>query len=362
MGNIADDASRNAERKAAAERFKNLRDRGKPIASDEGKIGVETEPPTPGVAITPTPQQIRDTRDGGPADVFNHVGAVPDYCGIYANYLNSQFFRDIKDPVTGADISYKGIRKFIDKLPGLGPDPDNVLGQYIPVATPDKDTFVDCDYYEIEVVQYEEKMHSDLPGPCKLRGFRQTNMGGTPAHYLGPMIVAQGGKGDPNSTDPNRPRPVRIKFTNRLPSGDANGDGRPDGDLFIPNDLSVMGAGVGPNGTENYLENRVAVHLHGGNTPWISDGTPHQWIVPAGDYGNTNYTQGDSLYNVPDMWFGDKAGVRELIPYASNTKPEPVGYTNVSNDPGPGSFTLYYSNQQMRGCCSTMTTPWASLV
>ena len=46
-------------------------------------------------------------------------------------------------------------------------------------------------------------------------------------HYLGPIIVSE------------RDRPVRIKFTNKLPSG-------PAGDLFIPVDTSVMGAGSGP--------------------------------------------------------------------------------------------------------------------
>ncbi|WP_418606080.1 hypothetical protein [Georgenia sp. SUBG003] len=29
-----------------------------------------------------------------------------------------------------------------------------------------------------------------------------------------------------------------------------------------------------------YPENRATLHLHGGITPWISDGTPHQWITP----------------------------------------------------------------------------------
>ncbi|MCK7493074.1 MAG: hypothetical protein MZW92_17475 [Comamonadaceae bacterium] len=46
-------------------------------------------------------------------------------------------------------------------------------------------------------------------------------------HYLGPVIVAE------------RDRPVRIKFTNKLPAGAA-------GNLFIPVDESVMGAGTGP--------------------------------------------------------------------------------------------------------------------
>ena len=46
-------------------------------------------------------------------------------------------------------------------------------------------------------------------------------------HYLGPNIIAE------------RNRPVRIKFTNKLPVGAA-------GDLFIPVETRVMGAGTGP--------------------------------------------------------------------------------------------------------------------
>ena len=48
-----------------------------------------------------------------------------------------------------------------------------------------------------------------------------------------------------------------------------------------------------------FAENRATLHLHGGITPWISDGTPHQWITPAGE--NTAYPQGVSVRPVPDM-------------------------------------------------------------
>ena len=106
--------------------------------------------------------------------------------------------------------------------------------------------------------------------------------------------------------------PVRIKFTNNLPVGAG-------GNLFVPVDKTLMGAGMGPQGMNTtpiyYTENRAEIHLHGGNTPWISDGTPHQWITPAGEY--TAYPEGASVYNVPDM-----------------------------PDPGNGSVTLYYTNQQ----------------
>ncbi len=198
------------------------------------------------------------------------------------------------------------LRKFVDSLPGLGPAGANNLGQYLTVAHPDTITYPGSDYYEIGLVQYREKMHSDLP-PTTLRGYVQLNYGTdaqgvnslppAPVHYLGPTILAQ------------QDRPVRIKFTNLLPTGSG-------GDLFLPVDTTVMGAGMGPNGgMEMYPQNRATLHLHGGRTPWISDGTPHQWTTPAGE--NTSYPQGVSVSNVPDM-----------------------------PDPGPGSLTFFYTNQQ----------------
>ena len=260
------------------------------------------------------------------------------------------------------------LAKFVDKLPGLGKGKKNNIlqgtadgqvaadGQYLPIGTPDIVTYPGTDYYEIELREYNERMHSDLPLPgTLLRGYVQVNNGTNttscaavtpkaakdaclsaltvaantvvpdPIHYLGPILVAQ------------RDRPVRIKFTNRLPSG-------PAGNLFIPVDTTVMGAGFGPatatgvrgvgipcdntvldvvtngyqvstNGCSSYPQNRAAIHLHGGRTPWISDGTPHQWITPVEEI--TPFTQGVSLVNVPDM-----------------------------PDPGDGSTTYYFTNQQ----------------
>jgi FtsP/CotA-like multicopper oxidase with cupredoxin domain len=213
-----------------------------------------------------------------------------------------------------------GLRKFIDGLPGLGAGAANDLGQYIPVAVPDTTTYPGSDYYEIELVQYTEKMHADLPATT-LRGYRQANMGGTPPHYMGPAIVA------------TKDRPVRILFRNLLPTGAG-------GDLFLPVDTTVMGAGMGPMmydpatgemmaepDPQNpmcgmspkpqgcYTENRATLHLHGGINPWISDGTPHQWITPAGE--NTPYPKGVSVQDVPDM-----------------------------PDPGPGAMTFFFTNQQ----------------
>jgi hypothetical protein len=231
------------------------------------------------------------------------------------------------------------IPKFVDGLPGLGPLNANGLvtpggdpaGQYIPVANPDTVTFPGSDYYELNLVQYQEKMSSSLP-PTTLRGYVQVNNGTNPAvahptladntvapapvHYLGPLIVAQ------------KDRPVRIKFNNML-------DAAPAGDLFIPVDESVMGAGMGPDMIDMYTQNRGTLHLHGGHTPWISDRTPHQWTTPATET-STIYTRGDSVQFVPDMWFNPTT--HAVVPVGAAMPP------GATNDPGAGSMTFYYTN------------------
>ena len=178
------------------------------------------------------------------------------------------------------------LRKFVDGLPGLGSTAANNLGQYIPVAVADTTTYPGSDYYEIALVQYTNKMHSDLPGTT-LRGYVQKNGGDGLPHYLGPVIVA------------TKDRPVRIKFTNLLPTGAG-------GNLFLPVDKTLMGAGMGPLGMNvtpgypmDYTQNRGTLHLHGGRTPWISDGTPHQWTAPAAE--KTDYHKGVATVDVPDM-------------------------------------------------------------
>lgn len=195
-----------------------------------------------------------------------------------------------------------GMRKFVDTVPSLNAGGANNLGAYIPVAIPDNTTFPNTDYYEIELGQFTQKMHSDLPATT-FRGYRQTNTVDPTVskfQYLGPLIIAHNGT------------PVRVKFTNKLPVGAG-------GNLFLPVDTTVMGAGMGPQGMNvspiYYTQNRAELHLHGGATPWISDGTPYQWITPAGEF--TTYPKGVSVYNVPDM-----------------------------PDPGDGSQTFFYTNQQ----------------
>jgi FtsP/CotA-like multicopper oxidase with cupredoxin domain len=217
---------------------------------------------------------------------MNPLG-MPDYMsGCVANYANSPLPITSAPATAGGYPTYVsgGLRKFVDPLPS------------IPVAVPDTVTYPGSDYYEISLIEYSQQMHSDLPNKTLLRGYVQTSYGTdangqntiapAPVQYLGPIIIAQ------------KDRPVRVKFSNKLPlTGTPDAFGQ-DGNLFIPVDTTVMGSGMAPDGT-NYAQNRSGIHLHGGNTPWISDGTPHQWTTPAGE--TTNYPRGVSVRDVPDM-------------------------------------------------------------
>jgi FtsP/CotA-like multicopper oxidase with cupredoxin domain len=291
------------------------------------------------------------------------------------------------DLTTGRQTTGKALRKFIDPLPLPGAAnakkmADGVTDKYIPVAVASKWVKPDGlastdDYYEIGLVEYTDKFHSDLKKATVLRGYvqidHQASNGRTPLtgsksyplmypdgvtpikiagtdangklngtqvnalavdapHFLGPVIVA------------TKDVPTRLKFLNLLPTGRAEVTGslgsyvvsKRNGDLFLPVDKSILGAGIGPDGVTEYTQNRADVHLHGGDTPWISDGTPHQWITPAGEAdpanplslaaafgagGDTtylpNYLRGASAANVPDM-----------------------------NDPGDGAVTYYFPNGQ----------------
>jgi FtsP/CotA-like multicopper oxidase with cupredoxin domain len=253
-------------------------------------------------------------------------GGTPDYFGSTPNYANSPL--PVVDPATAAVSG--GIRKFVDTLPGLGAANANDLGQYIPVADANANQIAGdgydpanwkgpaADYYWIGLIQYSEQLTKELPATT-LRGYvqltttptnypiaapNQTTVGGqqlysvAPPEYLGPVIVAQ------------KDKPVRVKFSNLLPAGAG-------GNLFLPVDATVMGAGKGDLG--DYTQNRATLHLHGGNTPWISDGTEHQWITPSGE--TTAYPKGVSVRNVPDMGTGCDAA-------------------------NSGCETFYYTNQQ----------------
>ncbi len=203
------------------------------------------------------------------------------------------------DALTGLPTRDTGtaLRKFVDALPGLGAPafsgfPGNLTdGTYIPVAAGDTVTYPGSVYYEIAVVEFTQRMHSDLAKATTLRGYVQIDPVATDAHagitgnggispagskaialfqldgitpvlisrpstrpaavngfeqvqayavdkaaYLGPTIVALHGT------------PTRVKFYNALPAGHGFGDAtgwHRQGDLFIPVDHTLFGGGDG---------------------------------------------------------------------------------------------------------------------
>jgi FtsP/CotA-like multicopper oxidase with cupredoxin domain len=307
----------------------------------------------PNVLITDTGG---GTGDGAQAHAEVNAGAVVDITNLNGG--------------TGW-LSGTGIKKFTDLLPELcvpsaGPPPGCPDAGAIPVAVADPSnpyptaaSRAASDTYEIGLVQYRHVFSSSMPQGALLRGYVQLEtpsfvaanpgvsqhvelfnelkdgtmaptgyFGVTAPSYLGPTIVA------------DREKPVRIVFRNLLPTGK-------DGDLFLPVDSTLMGSGMGPlsdqtpptdtnsvdDGVRNpmctygfmsgmpnecFTQNRATLHLHGGVTPWISDGTPHQWVTPAGE--STGYPQGVSVSNVPDM--------------------------DVCGTDTDGCQTFYYTNQQ----------------
>jgi FtsP/CotA-like multicopper oxidase with cupredoxin domain len=309
-------------------------------------------------------------------------------------------------------ITAGGIKKFQDGLPMLC-DPSivgdceaatNNLGQHLPLAVPDQDTFPGdattpaADYYVIALVQHRECMSSSLPGcdptswptdaagnPVKPAGvgtlLREYVQLETPAnaawskrvalcnetldgtgcdpiyypgttdqvyavddpHFLGPVIAAQ------------KDRPVRATFYNLLPTGSG-------GDMPIPTDSTMMGSGYGPEGwttpvdegtvlddvrnpectqedkglnTNCFKDSRATLHLHGGTTPWISDGTPHQWITPQeANPADNPWPEGDSVGSVPDMLTANTGAATSGV-----TVPDCSGIHD-------GCQTFYWTNQQ----------------
>ncbi len=124
--------------------------------------------------------------------------------------------------------------------------------------------------------------------------------------YLGPAVVA------------TRGRPIIFHVSNRLPNKH-----------ILPVDPTMM---VGPNNmmVKDLPVNRIVTHLHGGHTPWISDGTPFQWFTPEGQTGvsfmnvpNTTPGAGTATYYFPNdqgarlAWYHDHAiGLTRLNAYA----------------------------------------------
>jgi spore coat protein A len=198
------------------------------------------------------------------------------------------------------------IRKFVTGLPGLGPSGANQIGQYIPLATKHTIKFAgkSTDIYNVAVTQFRQTMHPDLPGKTDFFGY--SDLFTFDRKYLGGVIVAKRGT------------PVLLSVTNLLPNRH-----------ILPVDPTLM---AGPNGlmVGDLPHNRIATHLHGGLTPWFSDGTPFQWFTPSGEHGPSFMNvpgfpslPGTGTYYYPNdqsarlVWYHDHAiGITRLNAYA----------------------------------------------
>jgi spore coat protein A len=193
----------------------------------------------------------------------------------------------------------------------LGPSAANEIGQYIPLATKHTINFagLSTDSYSMAVAPFREKMHPDLSGPTSFFGY--TDLYTYQQQYLGGAIVATKG------------RPVLLSVTNQLPNKH-----------ILPVDPTIM---AGPNGlmVGDLPVNRICTHLHGGLTPWFSDGTPFQWYTPKGQVGasfmnvpGTNPPPGTATFYYPNqqsarlVWYHDHAiGLTRLNAYAGIAAP-----------------------------------------
>jgi len=193
-----------------------------------------------------------------------------------------------------------GIPLFGTVLRGVGPGG-------IPVAAPDgfAAPVTGVQHYTIDIKNYADSGVCPTLGATGLWGYHPAKpLGGgvQPPRALGGIIVAQRGT------------PIQITFRNKLNVTKH----------FLPLDQTLMGA-------EGAVD-RVSVHLHGGFTPWISDGGPLAWFDPRGIHGssfmnnavlNPHAACDEAEYYYPNdqsarmMWYHDHAlGNTRLNAYA----------------------------------------------
>jgi spore coat protein A, manganese oxidase len=174
-----------------------------------------------------------------------------------------------------------GLQRWQTTLRGVGP------GQ-IPVVAADGlvAPVTGVAHYKLKLEQFFDQLHPAL-GPTKLWGFNPVNPlggGNQPPKHLGGIFVV------------NKGTPAQITFKNTLPAKNP-----------IPIDTSLPGANQG--------QNRIAVHLHGGLIPWISDGGPFDWWAPNGTHGLSfvnNVLNPGAAADEAEYYYGNNQSARML--------------------------------------------------
>ena len=192
------------------------------------------------------------------------ASAAALYASTYGRYLLDVFAFSQSDQ----------LKKFIQPLRKVGD---------IPVAMPDTGYRgwwqPGVTHYTIDIGDFTDQLHPDLPNPTRLRGFGQNGI----FKHLGGIIAAKRGE------------PVQITFRNKL-----------SGTHPLPIDRTIDGADLG--------DNRVDVHLHGGYVPWISDGGPHAWWSPDGTHGpsfiNNSVLNKSAAKDEAEFYYPNNQGAR----------------------------------------------------
>ncbi|NUB92271.1 multicopper oxidase domain-containing protein [Haloterrigena sp. SYSU A121-1] len=175
-------------------------------------------------------------------------------------------------PRTVADHSSPDLEKWIDEVPRPGAAE--------PTGTKDGQP-----YYELEMNEFEQKLHSDLP---------PTTVWGYDGQFPGPTIEAEQGE------------PIYVRWQNDLPDEHLLPVDTTVHEELIPYDIDGV---------------RTVTHLHGGNVEAASDGKAMGWFTRDFAEKGPKFEKKDYYY-VNDqppatLWYHDHAvGITRLNVYA----------------------------------------------
>ncbi len=203
------------------------------------------------------------------------------------------------------------LQKFIQPLRKVGTD--------IKIAQPDavkQDWWQPgVTHYTIDIGQFTDQLHPNLPNQTRLWGFGQGYDAANPnwTSHLSGVIAAKRGE------------PVQITFRNHLPA-----------EHILPVDTSIMGA--------DGAVNRADIHLHGGKVPWISDGGPHAWWDPNGNRGESfvNVLNPNLAPNEAEYYYPNDQGTR-VEWYHDHT----LGFTRLNAYAGMASGLVLYDDYEL---------------
>ncbi len=192
---------------------------------------------------------------------FLQIAAATTAAAIFPPNRLLAYYQTPGAPIRGQD--WPGVSKFATALRGVGPGG-------IPVAQPDATPALNgATHFSLRIGQYTDRLHPDFE-PTTLRGYSPAvalGEGAYPTRHLGSIVVAQ------------KNTPIQLTFTNALPP-----------DHIVPVDVSGPMPGGFPDAAGRYGGsgfNAAVPHLHGGFTPWISDGGPMAWFTPDGHHGSS---------------------------------------------------------------------------